>query len=137
MYLLIMAFVGGVGTSTSSVRPRRRRYNPSEVHIILDRSVYFDGDALTGTLKFNTTSEHIYENACVVLVCLFRNKKGESFPVVSSRTSIATSDSGVLVVPENFEFSRTFRFLIPLHTPPSFQSKQVCYNLKPWLYIHT
>lgn len=67
--------------------------------ITLERSLYFDGELLEGELQFDVTSEHIYENAVVMLLCHFKGKSernfaDQNFCVHAARFAVATSDTG-------------------------------------------
>jgi hypothetical protein len=67
-----MAFAGSISSPAFISQRRNKPWNEKEVTIELDRELYFDKDAVTGDLVFKTTSEHIYENASVFLLCIFR-----------------------------------------------------------------
>jgi hypothetical protein len=70
-----MAFAGSFGAPAYVTTKKNKSWNASEVKVELDRELYFDKDVVTGDLVFNTTEEHIYGNASVFLLCIFRPKQ--------------------------------------------------------------
>lgn len=73
-----MAFTGSIGGPAYVSVRKNKNWNEKEVTIELDRELYFDKDVVTGDLVFKTTDEHIYENACVFLLCIFRPRATKS-----------------------------------------------------------